>query len=474
MAKITISQLQNILKEKGYELIDDTPEMQQPQAQPANIPTGQPSLYEQQREDNFKNIAAERERYAQSAKQTQSMIDFNALNDKKRMDDYNKTMLDWQNQRTSEAEAVMNRKIMEEMTYGKSNPIRKVEREGMPTEYTNIPERRSLLAMPDIPPSQNAIETPNRPTLFPEGRPSFAPQEKEKPSLLSPTATVPPTKTPDDIYISKLVALKKQAKQDKIEEGITGVKKDKTPIQFQSDKIQLTMAELGINPNDKTSYTPENMAKVAAKIREVDTQDKKDKNELLTAGQKAMIGHQLRTEMRQDKYIQDFKDIDNKFKVMEAAYKKAQGGDAKTFVAIDQALITLYNKMTDPTSVVRESEYARTPENMSIVNRILGKMDKWKQGGAGLTPTEREALVIMGKEFYNQYSMNYDQIVSDYEQTAKDSGIDANLVGTPYRRKKATINQQTAQQSQGNPEIIVTKSGRKAKRNSQGQLEYTD
>ena len=58
--------------------------------------------------------------------------------------------------------------------------------------------------------------------------------------------------------------------------------------------------------------------------------------------------------------------------------------------------------MTDPTSVVRESEYARTPENVPIINRMFGAIDKLKSGGAGLTNADREALVIGAKIVANE------------------------------------------------------------------------
>lgn len=208
-------------------------------------------------------------------------------------------------------------------------------------------------------------------------------------------------------------------------------------IPIQSDKIQVAMAELGIDPADPNAYTPENISKAGARLRKIELEERLARNEQITAVQRASIEHSLRGELRQDKYVQDFKDVDNKYQVMERAITKA-GNKPESYVAVDQALITLYNKMTDPTSVVRESEYARTPENMSIANNILGKLDKWRQGGAGLTDVERNALIEMAREFHRGYAVNYDQIVSDFEQTAKKAGVDPMAIGIPYRRKSTT------------------------------------
>ena len=72
-------------------------------------------------------------------------------------------------------------------------------------------------------------------------------------------------------------------------------------------------------------------------------------------------------------------------------------GELGSFVGIDQSLVMIFNKLTDPDSVVRESEYARTARNLPFISQLKGwigaKMDK---GGAGLTNVERLALVRLG------------------------------------------------------------------------------
>jgi len=54
-------------------------------------------------------------------------------------------------------------------------------------------------------------------------------------------------------------------------------------------------------------------------------------------------------------------------------------------IGIDQAVITSFNKILDPESVVRESEYERTPANESIVRRARGFIEQLKGGGSGIT-----------------------------------------------------------------------------------------
>jgi hypothetical protein len=48
----------------------------------------------------------------------------------------------------------------------------------------------------------------------------------------------------------------------------------------------------------------------------------------------------------------------------------------KSLNAASQTIVTAFNKILDPTSVVRESEYARTPEGQSYLERLQGKYEQ--------------------------------------------------------------------------------------------------
>lgn len=112
--------------------------------------------------------------------------------------------------------------------------------------------------------------------------------------------------------------------------------------------------------------------------------------------------------------------IDSQYQRLGKAMEEAKGGGSK--IAVDQALITILNKMLDPASVVRESEYARTPQDMAFLSRIKGKYEKLKEGGAGLTLEEREAVFRMAENFYGVSKSMYDQQVSYYTDLANRYG----------------------------------------------------
>jgi hypothetical protein len=124
-----------------------------------------------------------------------------------------------------------------------------------------------------------------------------------------------------------------------------------------------------IRPDTTTQYQQENLARQAR----------------LDAGK-------LRVEFLNRPEVKEFVTINTQVKSMDALLNKAlSSDDVKNKVAVDQALISMFNKLTDPASVVRESEYARTPENLPIINRIIGAITKLDAGGAGLTNEESKA-----------------------------------------------------------------------------------
>ncbi len=75
------------------------------------------------------------------------------------------------------------------------------------------------------------------------------------------------------------------------------------------------------------------------------------------------------------------------------AYKAGDHGvEGKN--ALSQALISSFGKITDPGSVVRESEYGRSAEGVALADRLPGLIDRVKSGGAGLLDKDLEQLVL--------------------------------------------------------------------------------
>ena len=150
------------------------------------------------------------------------------------------------------------------------------------------------------------------------------------------------------------------------------------------------------------------------------------------------IATDLRKEFINRPEVKDYVTVSTNVKSMESLLQEAlRTGDESNLVAIDQGLITMYNKLTDPNSVVRESEYARTPQNLPMVNRILGAIQKIQQGGAGMTKEDREALVLGAKIIANERGGAFQERRNSYTNQALDAGIDPfRVTGTlpPFER----------------------------------------
>jgi len=135
-----------------------------------------------------------------------------------------------------------------------------------------------------------------------------------------------------------------------------------------------------------------------------------------------VFGAGLRKEFNNLPEIKEANLVMPKIKSMESAFEESK--ITKNFVAVDQALITLFNKLTDPSSVVRESEYARTAMNIPLINQIKGKVGKIMEGGAGLTSEERASLMKMAKLMQQGYMDIKGQRVKEYRGYASEAGLD--------------------------------------------------
>ena len=136
----------------------------------------------------------------------------------------------------------------------------------------------------------------------------------------------------------------------------------------------------------------------------------------------------IRQEFENRPEVKEYQTISTNVRTMDALLREAQSTGQVNRVSLDQALITLYNKLTDPNSVVRESEYARTPENLPLVNRLSGAIQKITKGGAGLTDSDREALVWGAKVIANERGATYSKTLSDFSTLASQYGMEPSLI----------------------------------------------
>jgi hypothetical protein len=144
----------------------------------------------------------------------------------------------------------------------------------------------------------------------------------------------------------------------------------------------------------------------------------------------------LRKEFNALQPVKDYRDVTTKYNVMQEAFKESK--TTKNFVAVDQALVTLYNKMTDPQSVVRESEYIRTPQDMAILDRARAAMARVFKGGR-LEPDTRQTIMTMAGKFKEVYDRKYNEIANQYRDYAGSAGIEPGNVVKPTKEPTRDI-----------------------------------
>jgi hypothetical protein len=117
---------------------------------------------------------------------------------------------------------------------------------------------------------------------------------------------------------------------------------------------------------------------------------------------KTKLARDLRKDFQSGKIIKDSIELNSGMTKIDAVWERfmrQKGTDQeKSRVALDQAIVTIFNKLLDPGSVVRESEFARTPEGASTLNRAQGFVEKLSQGGVGLTDPDRQEIVDVARE----------------------------------------------------------------------------
>jgi hypothetical protein len=95
----------------------------------------------------------------------------------------------------------------------------------------------------------------------------------------------------------------------------------------------------------------------------------------------------------------------------------------------------IFNKFLDPESVVRESEFARTPENMPLINRFKAAFIKLKKGGI-LTDDDRQALMRMSKRIYDVSEKRHKETLKQYRGYAEKMQLNPDLYLPPIDANK--------------------------------------
>jgi hypothetical protein len=124
-----------------------------------------------------------------------------------------------------------------------------------------------------------------------------------------------------------------------------------------------------------------------------------------------------------DDYRQDTKN----YVSVRDAYTKIQRAAQSGTAAGDISLIYGYMRMQDPTSTVREGEFATAQNAGSIPDRIRVLYNK-AINGERLAPNIRADFLNQASNIYQQAEADYDQLVETYTEIARSGGMNPRSV----------------------------------------------
>jgi hypothetical protein len=108
----------------------------------------------------------------------------------------------------------------------------------------------------------------------------------------------------------------------------------------------------------------------------------------------------------------------------------------------------------DPGSVVRESEFARTPQGLSLVERFSGYKEKIKEGGVGLTDAARQEIIDISRQLQQGQINEANKLLKGYEELAIQRNLRPKNIFKYFKVKE--IEPQQTQQAQQQAQQQVT------------------
>ncbi len=134
-----------------------------------------------------------------------------------------------------------------------------------------------------------------------------------------------------------------------------------------------------------------------------------------------------------DKASKDVTDLYRANTIMQSGLEAARHGDLN---AGSQAVLITFQKFLDPQSVVRESEYARSAEGLSMANRISGFVQRMEQGGAGVTLPELETFAKLAQQINANLAREGNSLLAKQadriRRNAQHFGIPEDLIFSGY------------------------------------------
>lgn len=253
----------------------------------------------------------------------------------------------------------------------------------------------------------------------------------------------------DQIKYAQTVGLPALRDVPEVESVLSGLEKGiKTETDISQFEREMGLKEKSLGLQEK---------EIDARLKELDTKKELASLEMQTKMAETAKKNKMDTnkmefdvqkEFNSDSRLKSFIQMEQASQGMTTIWNEYQSNpeSKKSKGALDQALITLYNKLLDPSSVVREAEYARTPENMAYIQNLEGKVERFKSGGAGLKDEYRQELVDAASTLMKAAESRIGEVVKDYSENATSWGLDPQRVIGNYSKYLNVGTQKTTTQ----------------------------
>ncbi len=143
----------------------------------------------------------------------------------------------------------------------------------------------------------------------------------------------------------------------------------------------------------------------------------------MSAGQQYQATNKLQRDY--EKIRVPIREMDRQLRLMQSGLEQAKAGNMN---AGSQEVLVTFQKILDPASVVRESEYARSPQGQAYINRIKGFVDRATKGGPGVTLPELQGFVKAAEDMVSSMKGFTGSKRKQLEKTAAAFDLDPSLL----------------------------------------------
>jgi hypothetical protein len=137
----------------------------------------------------------------------------------------------------------------------------------------------------------------------------------------------------------------------------------------------------------------------------------------------------LRNDFQSNPTVKAADEMKSAFKLIETAYQRPSAAN-------DLAMATKYMKILDPTSVVRESEFALAVNATGLLDKVQNYAASVLEGKK-LNPTQRKDFYESAKEISDAFQKERGGIAERFTENAKQYNLTPdNVVGSPRQAQK--------------------------------------